>query len=69
MHLHEKLPDLPAGYAIPVREFAVDPNLAATTSGERGERVPRMSIVIMIVGSRGLSFARLEDSKWIDAAY
>jgi hypothetical protein len=53
MHFNERLPDLPAGYAIPVREFAVDPNLAATTSGQRGERVPRMSIVIMIVGSRG----------------
>jgi sterol 3beta-glucosyltransferase len=61
MYLNEQLPELPPGYAIPVREFAVDPNLVATTSGQCGGRVPRMSIVIMIVGSRGLSFTRLED--------
>jgi sterol 3beta-glucosyltransferase len=54
MHLNKALPDLPVGYANPVREFAVDPSLAAPIHGPRkGGRVPKLSIVIMIVGSRG----------------
>ncbi|KAJ1310549.1 hypothetical protein OPQ81_007279 [Rhizoctonia solani] len=45
LDLHKKLPDLPKNYANPVREYAVD---------RVDWRVaPPMSIVIMIVGSRG----------------
>ncbi|CAE6434488.1 unnamed protein product [Rhizoctonia solani] len=45
LDLHKKLPDLPKDYANPVREYAVD---------RVDWRVaPPMSIVIMIVGSRG----------------
>lgn len=43
--LKKKLPDLPKDYANPVREFAID---KSDWSG-----APPMSIVIMIVGSRG----------------
>jgi hypothetical protein len=47
LDLKKKLPDLPKEYAKDVKEFAVD---------ERGWRdVPRMNVVIMIVGSRGTS--------------
>jgi hypothetical protein len=47
LDLHKKLPDLPKDYANPVREYAVD---------RVDWRVaPPMSIVIMIVGSRGTS--------------
>ncbi|CAG8556610.1 15952_t:CDS:10, partial [Acaulospora colombiana] len=35
MHLNKALPDLPIGYANPVREFAVDPSLAAPVHGPR----------------------------------
>lgn len=54
MHFKQNLPDLPPNYANPINEFAVDPSLAipGVTLGEDG-KVPRMSIVIMIVGSRG----------------
>ncbi|KAG5634497.1 hypothetical protein H0H81_001740 [Sphagnurus paluster] len=45
LELTQKLPDLPSDYARDVEEFAVD---------ELGwKRYPSMSIVIMIVGSRG----------------
>ncbi|KAB5595196.1 Sterol 3-beta-glucosyltransferase UGT80A2 [Ceratobasidium theobromae] len=44
LDLKKKLPDLPKDYANPVREFAVD---------EEWHTAPPMSIVIMIVGSRG----------------
>jgi sterol 3beta-glucosyltransferase len=47
LDLKQKLPDLPKDYAKPVKEFAFD---------EKTWRdVPRMNIVIMIVGSRGTS--------------
>lgn len=45
LDLKKKLPDLPKDYANPVREFAVD---------EEWHTAPPMSIVIMIVGSRGM---------------
>ncbi|KAF8589708.1 glycosyltransferase family 1 protein [Ramaria rubella] len=44
LDLKNKLPDLPLGYANPVKEFAVDENY---------DKPPRINIVIMIVGSRG----------------
>jgi sterol 3beta-glucosyltransferase len=54
MHFNKRLPDLPPHYAHPVREFAVDHSFANPTVGVReGGTVPRMSIVVMIVGSRG----------------
>ncbi|QRW26844.1 glycosyltransferase family 1 protein [Rhizoctonia solani] len=45
LDLHKKLPDLPKDYANPVREYAVD--------RVDWRIAPPMSIVIMIVGSRG----------------
>ncbi|KAG9051113.1 hypothetical protein FS837_011959 [Tulasnella sp. UAMH 9824] len=45
LDLKKKLPELPSDHAAPVREFAVD--RAAS------DQAPPMSIVIMIVGSRG----------------
>ncbi|KIO22728.1 glycosyltransferase family 1 protein [Tulasnella calospora MUT 4182] len=45
LDLKKKLPELPSDHAAPVKEFAVD---RATSS-----QAPPMSIVIMIVGSRG----------------
>jgi len=62
LDLKQALPDLPKGYANDVREFAVDPQLKTATrvtftEPEIGERkVPHLSVVIMIVGSRGRSF-------------
>lgn len=54
MHFKEALPELPPHYANPISEFAIDPSLAvAGTDGSLVGKVPRMSIVIMIVGSRG----------------
>ena len=66
LDLKQALPDLPSGYANNVREFAIDPQLKEKT-GEtpfgleiegttEGGKIPRMSIVLMIVGSRGRSF-------------
>jgi sterol 3beta-glucosyltransferase len=48
LDLKKKLPDLPKEYSKEVKEFAVD------NSGWRD--VPRMNVVIMIVGSRGRNF-------------
>lgn len=45
LDLKKKLPELPSDHAVPVREFAID--RAAS------DQAPPMSIVIMIVGSRG----------------
>ncbi|KAG8957043.1 hypothetical protein FRC00_004550 [Tulasnella sp. 408] len=45
LDLKKKLPELPSDHATPVREFAID--RAAS------DQAPPMSIVIMIVGSRG----------------
>ena len=45
MSLKQALPDLPEDYAKDVKEFAVERQPAPS--------VPKMSIVIMIVGSRG----------------
>lgn len=45
MSLKQVLPDLPEDYAKDVKEFAVERQPAPS--------VPKMSIVIMIVGSRG----------------
>ena len=63
LDLKQALPDLPRGYANDVQEFAVDPQLKTTTEVtltglEIGEerKVPHLSVVIMIVGSRGRSF-------------
>jgi sterol 3beta-glucosyltransferase len=54
MHFNKRLPDLPPHYAHPIREFAIDHGFANPAVGIRqGGTVPRMSIVIMIVGSRG----------------
>jgi len=56
VHLNEPLPDLPSHYANPIREFAVDHSFTSLVDGtHKGGTVPRMSIVIMIVGSRGES--------------
>lgn len=46
--MKKKLPDLPKDYARDVKEDGID------TKGF--DSPPRMSIVIMIVGSRGMSF-------------
>ena len=66
LDLKQTLPDLPSGYANSVREFAIDPQLQAKTQEtsswiETGgiteaRQIPRLSILIMIVGSRGQSF-------------
>ena len=66
LDLKQALPDLPSGYANSVREFAIDPQLKEKTqetpSGleiggiTEGGKVPRLSVLIMIVGSRGRSF-------------
>ncbi|KAG8868418.1 hypothetical protein FRC20_003433 [Serendipita sp. 405] len=54
MNIKKNLPDLPSNYANPIREFAVDPALSRPVTGPReGGLVPKLSIVIMIVGSRG----------------
>ena len=45
LDLRQKLPDLPEDYAKEVNEFAVD--------AQAWQDVPRLNIVIMIVGSRG----------------
>lgn len=45
LDLAKKLPDLPENHALNVEEFAVD--------SSHWKDVPRMNIVIMIVGSRG----------------
>ena len=45
LDLRQKLPDLPKDYAKEVNEFAVD--------AQAWRDVPRLNIVIMIVGSRG----------------
>jgi sterol 3beta-glucosyltransferase len=47
LDLKQKLPDLPKEYAKDVEEFAVD--------GSRWNEVPKINVVIMIVGSRGTS--------------
>ena len=47
LNLKKALPELPADYAQDVHEFAVDKKDYAA--------VPSLSIVIMIVGSRGMS--------------
>ncbi|KAG8808953.1 hypothetical protein FRC17_003685, partial [Serendipita sp. 399] len=60
LDLKKALPDLPKDYANPVREFAIDPALTRHLEGiveppqvRKGGRIPKMSIVIMVVGSRG----------------
>ena len=45
LDLKRALPDLPPDYAREVKEFAIDE--------DKYREVPRMNIVIMIVGSRG----------------
>lgn len=45
LDLKKPLPDLPEGYANPVKEYAVDRRTYTDA--------PAMNIVIMIVGSRG----------------
>ena len=66
LDLKQALPDLPSGYANNVHEFAIDPQLKLKT-GEtpfgleiegltEGGKIPRLSIVLLIVGSRGRSF-------------
>lgn len=45
LDLKQKLPDLPKDYAQPVQEFALD--------DKTWSDVPRLNIVVMIVGSRG----------------
>ncbi|KAG8692141.1 hypothetical protein FRC09_011426, partial [Ceratobasidium sp. 395] len=45
LDMKKKLPDLPRDYANPVREYAIDK--------EDWHTAPPMSVVIMIVGSRG----------------
>ena len=50
-------PDLPSDYALPVDEFAVDSSLSdpQTDIEERaGKKVPKLSIVMMLVGSSGI---------------
>jgi hypothetical protein len=49
LDLKQELPDLPAEYAQDVKEFAID--------HKSWREVPRLSIVVMIVGSRGARFA------------
>jgi sterol 3beta-glucosyltransferase len=66
LDLKQALPDLPSGYANSVREFAVDPQLKTAPEETRpgleiegvreGGKIPRLNVVIMIVGSRGWSF-------------
>jgi hypothetical protein len=46
LNLTKPLPDLPKGMAHDVQEFAIDK--------EEWRDVPKMNIVIMIVGSRGM---------------
>lgn len=62
MNVKKALPGtLPTNYANEIREFAVDPVLLSTSSSDdaedlglrEGGRVPRLSVVVMIVGSRG----------------
>lgn len=55
MRLNKALPELPPGYANPVREFAVNPSVPLGASPREEDKIPRMSIVVMIVGSRGMS--------------
>lgn len=60
LDLKKALPDLPKDYANPVREFAIDPALEKyfkspeeqPTARQDGQ-VPKLNVVIMIVGSRG----------------
>ena len=66
LDLKQALPDLPSGYANDVQEFAIDPQLKGKTEETpfglgiedltEGGKIPRLSIVLMIVGSRGWSF-------------
>ena len=62
LDLKQALPDLPSGYANSVREFAVDPQLKTKAEGtptgleSRGGTIPQLTVVVMIVGSRGQSF-------------
>jgi sterol 3beta-glucosyltransferase len=66
LDLKQALPELPSGYANSVREFAIDPQLKADAEGTpsgleiggiiEGGKIPHLSVVIMIVGSRGQSF-------------
>ncbi|KAG8809795.1 hypothetical protein FRC19_004968, partial [Serendipita sp. 401] len=60
LDLKRALPDLPKDYANPVREFAIDPTLTQHLEGivepprvRDGGRIPKLCIVIMVVGSRG----------------
>lgn len=60
LDLKKALPDLPENYANPVREFAVDSDLWKHLDGivelpgiRAGGKIPKLNIVIMIVGSRG----------------
>lgn len=60
LDLKNALPDLPDNYANPVREFAIDPTLGKHLEGivappgiREGGKIPKLNIVIMIVGSRG----------------
>lgn len=46
LNLNRPLPDLPEDHAQEVKEFAVDE--------KRWTDVPRLNIVVMIVGSRGV---------------
>lgn len=56
LDLKNTLPDLPADYANSIREFAVDSSFGKGDTGPREDgKVPKLSIVIMIVGSRGMS--------------
>lgn len=66
LDLKKALPDLPQDYANPVREFAIDPSLGKYLEGilekqevREGGRIPKMNIVIMIVGSRGACVSTL----------
>jgi len=61
LDLKKALPDLPPNYANPVREFAIDPSLGIHLGGileppgvREGGKIPKLNIVIMIVGSRGM---------------
>jgi len=69
LDLKQALPDLPSGYANSVREFAVDPELKVKTEvtpsgleigGAKGGGIPHLSVVVIIVGSRGQSFYLLQ---------
>lgn len=60
LDLKEALPDLPKDYANPVREFAIDPALEKyfklpkeQSIARQDGRIPKLNVVIMIVGSRG----------------